>query len=134
MKKILLVVGKAGPSLDYALPRVKAHGALHALVLTPLSAFNREQVSKYAESVTERIVKTDLPTRDVVGDIVAIALSLGADAVLTFSELAVWAVAESCRRLGLRGPGPGAINARNKVRMRTRWREAAVPVPAFRQV
>lgn len=42
---------------------------------------------------------------DLVELITTRARAVGADAVLTFSEYAVVAVAEACRRLGLRVPG-----------------------------
>ncbi|MFE0515459.1 acetyl-CoA carboxylase biotin carboxylase subunit family protein, partial [Streptomyces sp. NPDC058964] len=56
------------------------------------------------------------------------------DAVLTFSEYAGVAVAEACRRLGLKGAGPAADLARDKRLMRATWDRHGIPQPRFRAV
>lgn len=66
--------------------------------------------------------------------ITARAREVGADAVLTFSEYAVVAVAEACRLLGLRGAGAAASLARDKRLMRATWDRRGVPQPRFRAV
>jgi biotin carboxylase len=54
--------------------------------------------------------------------------------VLTLSETGIVAVADACKQLGLRGPGPGVLASRDKMLMRERWREAGLPQPAFAPV
>jgi biotin carboxylase len=57
-----------------------------------------------------------------------------ADAVMGFSEYVLLAVTHAAQRLGLTGPGPGALTSRDKRLMRQRWGATGVAVPAFRRV
>jgi biotin carboxylase len=54
--------------------------------------------------------------------------------VVVFSEAAIDAVAAACEELGLRGPGPNVLLSRDKVLMRSTWRRAGLPGPAFAPV
>ncbi|MGA4844953.1 ATP-grasp domain-containing protein [Streptomyces sp. G5(2025)] len=80
------------------------------------------------------VTPTDAHRRDLVSLIVARAEAVGADAVLTFSEYAVVAVAEACEALGLAGAGHAAALARDKRLMRHTWRQQRLPQPEFRPV
>ncbi|WP_425329826.1 ATP-grasp domain-containing protein [Streptomyces alfalfae] len=71
---------------------------------------------------------------DLVSLIVSRARAVGADAVLTFSEYAVVAVAEACEALGLAGAGGAAALARDKRLMRRTWQRHGLPQPEFRPV
>ncbi|WP_430738975.1 ATP-grasp domain-containing protein [Streptomyces aureocirculatus] len=71
---------------------------------------------------------------DLVSLIVSRAHAVGADAVLTFSEYAVVAVAEACEALGLAGAGDAAALARDKRLMRHTWQQSTLPQPEFRPV
>jgi biotin carboxylase len=74
------------------------------------------------------------PSKDVTAAIIEAARRYEADGIVTFSELAVIAVADACLALGLPGPGPNARLARDKWQMRKRWAETGVPVPGFMRV
>jgi len=130
MKKILFVHAKGGVPLDHAVPRMAAHAQVHMLaVAPPADGTWREHCTDVIEAWAGQ------PRGDELVDlIVRTAKAIGADAVLAFSEYVILAVALAAERLGLPGPGPNVRLARDKRLMRERWREAGVPVPAFRRV
>lgn len=134
MKQILFVIGKGGPALEYALPKLAAQGNIHALIIAPISDFNQKEVIKHCDSIKQTTLETTLRGNEMVEQIVSAAKEINADAIITFSEFAIWAVAESCKQLGLRGPGLNVANARDKLKMRMRWLETGVPGPNFRGV
>ncbi|WP_420719196.1 ATP-grasp domain-containing protein [Streptomyces sp. NRRL S-1521] len=76
----------------------------------------------------------DAHRSDLVSLIVSRARAVGADAVLTFSEYAVVAVAEACEALGLAGAGGAPALARDKRLMRRTWQRHGLPQPEFRPV
>lgn len=133
-ESILLVTAVGGPALDYALPRLAARGEVHALALAPLSEFARAQLDVHGMSLLEADLSDDAPLEEVVSTIVGRARATGAEAIVTFSEYAVRAVAEASERLGLRGAGLNAAASRDKILMRERWTERGVPGPRWRPV
>lgn len=128
---IVFVHAFGGPPIDYVMPALARRCAVHTLLLSPASQYNRAIFQEFAQTVTER---SDVATAHVVDLIVNHARSVEASAVITFSEYLVVAVAEACEQLGLRGAGPNAVLARNKLAMRTRWAEAGIQVPEFHAV
>ncbi|MFG2356357.1 acetyl-CoA carboxylase biotin carboxylase subunit family protein [Streptomyces sp. NPDC048521] len=131
MSKVLYVHAKGGPPAGYALARVAARAAVHLLALSELPAATAADAGRRCASV---VTALDTQGRDLVELITARAREVGADAVITFSEYAVVAVAEASRRLGLRGAGPAAARARDKRLMRTVWERHGIPQPRFRAV
>ncbi|GAA3116697.1 hypothetical protein GCM10010521_00590 [Streptomyces rameus] len=130
MAKVLYVHAKGGPPVGYALDRVAARAAVHLLALSELPA----GVAEHAEGLCASVVRGEAGTDDLVELIASRAREVGADAVVTFSEYAVVAVAEASRRLGLRGAGPTAVLARDKRLMRAAWERRGIPQPRFRTV
>lgn len=131
MSKVLYVHAKGGPPAGYALTRVAARAAVHLLALSELPAAVAADAGRRCASV---VPADDAQGRDLVELITARAREVGADAVITFSEYAVVAVAEASRRLGLRGAGPAAALARDKRLMRAAWERRGIPQPRFRSV
>lgn len=132
--QIVLVLGIGGPALDYALPRLARRGDVHVLCVVDPSPFNRRAVEACAATVVVAPVTPATTHAELVTAIERFARGCGADAVLTFSEYAVHAVADACERLGLRGAGPDAMRSRDKWAMRSTWERAAVPGPRFVRV
>ncbi|MFF4185217.1 acetyl-CoA carboxylase biotin carboxylase subunit family protein [Streptomyces sp. NPDC001691] len=131
MSKVLLVHAKGGPPLGHVLSRTAARAEVHLLALSALPP----SVAGSARRLCASIVKpADAQRSDLVDLIVSRAQAVGADAVLTFSEYAVVAVAEACEVLGLAGAGPAAALARDKRLMRRTWKERGLPQPEFRAV
>ncbi|WP_369372736.1 acetyl-CoA carboxylase biotin carboxylase subunit family protein [Streptomyces sp. cg36] len=131
MSKVLLVHAKGGPPLGHVLSRTAARADVHLLALSALPPVVADSARRLCASV---VTPDDAQRRDLVSLIVSRARAVGADAVLTFSEYAVVAVAEACRALGLAGPGGAAALARDKRLMRRTWREHRLPQPEFRSV
>ncbi|POX56295.1 ATP-grasp domain-containing protein [Streptomyces sp. Ru71] len=131
MAKVLYVHAKGGPPIGYALPRVAARSEVHLLALSELPADRAAGVRGLCASVVARGAADE---GDLVELIASRAREVGADAVVTFSEYAVVAVAEASRRLGLRGAGPAAALARDKRLMRGAWERQGIPQPRFRAV
>ncbi|MEU1010303.1 ATP-grasp domain-containing protein [Streptomyces sp. NPDC005890] len=131
MSKVLYVHAKGGPPAGHALKRVAARSAVHLLALSELPAGVAAEASRLCDSVVTHATAEE---RDLVELITARAREVGADAVVTFSEYAVVAVAEASRRLGLRGAGPTAALARDKRLMRAAWERRGLPQPRFRSV
>ncbi|MFF9815075.1 acetyl-CoA carboxylase biotin carboxylase subunit family protein [Streptomyces sp. NPDC014006] len=129
MAKVLYVHAKGGPPVGYALPRVAARSEVHLLALSELPAGH--PLSELCASV---VARGATGADDLVELIVSRAREVGADAVVTFSEYAVVAVAEASHRLGLRGAGPAAALARDKRLMRAAWERRGIPQPRFRPV
>ncbi|MER6628968.1 ATP-grasp domain-containing protein [Streptomyces sp. NPDC000987] len=130
MARVLLVHARAGAPPEYTIPKVAAVADTCVLAVTPLSATARSVADTCCETVVD--ISDSRPHADqLVEHIVAAAHRVGADAVLTFSEFAVIAVAEACQRLGLPGPGPNVRRARDKRAMREVWQRAGVPVPTW---
>ncbi|MCF3122091.1 ATP-grasp domain-containing protein [Streptomyces arenae] len=131
MSKVLLVHAKGGPPLGHVLSRTAAKAQVHLLALSALPPAVAGDARELCASV---VTPTDAQRTDLVSLIVARAEAVGADAVLTFSEYAVVAVAEACEVLGLPGAGGAAALARDKRLMRRTWREHGLPQPEFRPV
>ncbi|MET7363765.1 ATP-grasp domain-containing protein [Streptomyces sp. NPDC005562] len=131
MSKVLLVHAKGGPPLGHVLSRTAAKAEVHLLALSALPP----SVAGAARGLCASVVTpTEAQRSDLVSLIVAQAGAVGADAVLTFSEYAVVAVAEACEKLGLAGAGAAAALARDKRLMRRTWHEHGLPQPEFRPV
>lgn len=131
MSKVLLVHAKGGPPLGHVLSRAAAKAQVHLLALSALPPAVAGDAHRLCASVVTPI---DADRGDLVSLIVARAKAVGADAVLTFSEYAVVAVAEACEALGLPGAGGAAALARDKRLMRRTWHEHGLPQPEFRPV
>ncbi|ANP51057.1 biotin carboxylase [Streptomyces griseochromogenes] len=131
MTKVLYVHAKGGPPMGYALPRVAARSAVHLLALSDLPVDVAADPARLCASV---VARGDADERDLVELIASRAREVGADAVITFSEYAVVAVAEASRLLGLRGAGPAAALARDKRLMRAAWEGRGIPQPRFTAV
>ncbi|MGA5323332.1 ATP-grasp domain-containing protein [Streptomyces seoulensis] len=131
MSQVLYVHAKGGPPVGHALDRVAARSTVHLLLLSALPEELEQDAARLCASV---VAPSGAEQRDLVELITARAREVGADAVLTFSEYAVVAVAEACRRLGLRGAGAAAGLARDKRLMRAAWDRCGVPQPRFRAV
>ncbi|MYR85610.1 ATP-grasp domain-containing protein [Streptomyces sp. SID685] len=131
MSQVLYVHAKGGPPVGHALTRVAGRATVHLLALSGLPVGVREDAARLCASV---VTPSRAEHADLVELITTRARAVGADAVLTFSEYAVVAVAEACRRLGLRGAGAAAALARDKRLMRATWDRHGVPQPRFRPV
>lgn len=131
MSKVLLVHAKGGPPLGHVITRAAARAEVHLLALSALPP----AVAGMAEhSCASVLTPADARHTDLVALIVSRAEAVGADAVLTFSEYAVVAVAEACEVLGLAGAGSAAALARDKRLMRRTWHEHGLAQPEFRPV
>lgn len=130
---ILFVYMRGGPPLEYALPRMAAHGDVHFLTIRQPPKHTEELWRGYCTSFIEAHEEGAGGQR-LVELIVEQASAVHADAIVTFAEFALMAVSDAARRLGLRGAGPNTIASRDKRRMRAAWREAGVPSPRFRPV
>jgi biotin carboxylase len=130
---MLFVHAKGGVPLEFAIPRLAACAEVHVLALAPPPSASlakwRSLCAGYADRTADR-----LRGEALVEEIVTSAKAIGADAVLGFSEYVLMAVTYAAERLGLDGPGPGALASRDKRLMRERWAAGGVPVPAFRRV
>ncbi|MGW7414309.1 ATP-grasp domain-containing protein [Streptomyces sp. NPDC054863] len=122
---------KGGPPLGHVLSRTAARAEVHLLALSALPPSVEDAARRLCASV---VTPSDAQRSDLVSLIVSRAGAVGADAVLTFSEYAVVAVAEACGALGLAGAGSAAALARDKRLMRRRWQEHGLPQPEFRPV
>ncbi|MEU2794329.1 ATP-grasp domain-containing protein [Streptomyces sp. NPDC007100] len=131
MSTVLLVHAKGGPPLGHVLSRAAARADVHLLALSALPPSVAASAERLCASV---VLPADAERADLVSLIVARAEAVGADAVLTFSEYAVVAVAEACEALGLAGAGDAAALARDKRMMRHTWHRHGLPQPAFRPV
>ncbi|MFF1477235.1 ATP-grasp domain-containing protein [Streptomyces sp. NPDC058301] len=131
MSKVLLVHAKGGPPLGHVLSRTAARAEVHLLALSALPPTVADSARRLCASV---VTPTAAQRSDLVSLIVSRAEAVGADAVLTFSEYAVVAVAEACEALGLAGAGAAAALARDKRLMRRTWQEHGLPQPEFRAV
>jgi len=131
VSKVLFVYAKGGPPLGYALSRVAARSAVHLLALSALPP----TVAASADRLCASVLRPSEPERrDLVSLIVSRAQAVGADAVVTFSEYAVVAVAEACEKLGLAGAGGSCALARDKRMMRRTWQDQGISQPRFRPV
>ncbi|MEU9115659.1 ATP-grasp domain-containing protein [Streptomyces sp. NPDC048483] len=131
MSTVLFVYAKGGPPLGYALSRVAARSAVHLLALSTLPS----TAAPAAERLCASVVNPDRAERDdLVSLIVSRAEAVGADAIVTFSEYAVVAVAEACAKLGLAGAGGSSALARDKRLMRRAWMQRGISQPRFRPV
>lgn len=131
MHKVLFVHAKGGPPLGHALSRVAAKSAVHVLALSALPAAVEATATRLCASV---LVPDEAERHDLVSLIAGRAEEVGADAVVTFSEYAVVAVAEACEKLGLAGPGVSCALARDKRLMRRTWQQHGTSQPRFRPV
>ena len=126
---LYVVPGVGGQPPEYALPRLRKHGDVHALLVATFSEVKDQVMREWCASV--RWVDQDAPMPDTI---VEVAREVGADAIVAFSEFAIVAVAEACEQLGLRGPGPNVLRSRDKAVMRQVWQEASLPNPPFEPV
>ncbi|MFE3886782.1 acetyl-CoA carboxylase biotin carboxylase subunit family protein [Streptomyces lydicus] len=131
MSKVLFVYAKGGPPLGYALSRVAARSAVHLLALSALPPTVAASAGRLCASV---LSPSEPERQDLVSLIVSRAQAVGADAVVTFSEYAVVAVAEACEKLGLAGAGNSCALARDKRMMRRTWQDQGISQPRFRPV
>ncbi|KUL64105.1 l-amino acid ligase [Streptomyces sp. NRRL S-1521] len=131
MSKVLLVHAKGGPPLGHVLSRTAARAQVHLLALSALPPAVADSAGRLCASV---VTPGDAHRSDLVSLIVSRARAVGADAVLTFSEYAVVAVAEACEALGLAGAGGAPALARDKRLMRRTWQRHGLPQPEFRPV
>ncbi|MFD9489438.1 acetyl-CoA carboxylase biotin carboxylase subunit family protein [Streptomyces sp. NPDC059991] len=131
MSKVLLVHAKGGPPLGHVLSRTAARAEVHLLALSALPPTVAGSARRLCASV---VTPAEAERSDLVSLIVSRAEAVGADAVLTFSEYAVVAVAEACEALGLAGAGGASELARDKRLMRRTWQEHGLPQPEFRAV
>jgi biotin carboxylase len=131
--KILFVYGRGGTPPGYLLPQIAEHAELHLLALAPLPEADRDDWEVVCASITAR-EQGEHDGDALVTLITEHARRLEVQAITTASEFLVVAVAESARRLGLRGAGPQVGRARDKRLMRRIWADAGVPVPDFRAV
>lgn len=131
MSTVLLVHAKGGPPLGHVLSRTAARADVHLLALSALPAAVAGSAARLCASVT---TPDNASRGDLVSLIVSRAREVAADAVITFSEYAVVAVAEACEKLGLPGAGAAAALARDKRLMRSTWQRSGLPQPAFRPV
>ncbi len=128
---IVFVHAFGGPPIDHVMPVLARRCTVHALLLSAITPYNLAIFQEFAQTVTQR---PDVPGTHVVDLVTCHAQGVRADAVLTFSEFLVVAVAKASERMGLRGAGPQAVMARNKLAMRRRWMEIGIPTPAFHPV
>lgn len=133
MKRILHVHAPGGAPLEHAFPRLSACGELHVLAVGPLPETTQAQWRPNCTTVTDRSDEA-LSGESLVTAIVDHAQALAADAVVFLSEFMVLAVAEATQRMGMPGPGRGALFSRDKRLMREVWQETGVPIPRFRRV
>jgi biotin carboxylase len=126
---VYVVTGVGGTPPEFAMPRLRKHGDVHALIVGGFSPTVDRVMRGWSSSVTW--ADPDAPMPDTI---VALARDVQADAVVAFSEFAIVAVAEACAELGLRGPGPNVLGSRDKVEMRAVWRERGLPGPEFAPV
>ena len=126
---VYVMTGIGGTPPEFAMPRLRRHGDVHALVVSGFSEAVDRVMRGWASSVTW--ADPDAPMPDTI---VELARDVRADAVVAFSEFAIVAVAEACAELGLRGPGPNVLRSRDKVEMRKVWREHGLPGPEFEPV
>lgn len=131
MSKVLLVHAKGGPPLGHVLSRTAARAEVHLLALSALPPAVADSAGRLCASV---VTPDGAHRSDLVSLIASRARAVGADAVLTFSEYAVVAVAEACEALGLAGAGGAAALARDKRVMRRAWQRHGLPQPEFRPV
>jgi biotin carboxylase/GNAT superfamily N-acetyltransferase len=132
MPAVLYLHARGGTALEYALPRVAAHAEVHLLAVAPPPEVSRAEWEPHLASLT-RFEEAPVGAA-LTEQVVSSARKVGADAVFTLSEFALLPVAAACDRLGMRGPGPKAVLARDKRRMREVWEAAGVPVPRHRRV
>jgi biotin carboxylase len=130
---LLLVCARGGPPLSDVIPRVASVTEPHVLKLAEPPPGAESVIDRHCASVTDSTGE-DLHGEALVDHIVAVAKSVSAEGVLSFSEFAVIAAAKAADRLDLPGPGRGVIRARNKRLMRAAWAEAGVPIPRFQPV
>ncbi|MEV0581066.1 ATP-grasp domain-containing protein [Streptomyces sp. NPDC050392] len=131
MSKVLLVHAKGGPPLGHVLSRAAARSQVHLLALSALPPSVAGSAARLCASVE---TPADAERANLVSLIVSRARAVRAEAVLTFSEYAVVAVAEACEELGLAGAGSASALARDKRLMRRTWQEHGLPQPEFRPV
>lgn len=124
--EIVFAYAFGGPPIDYVMPALARRCTVHVLLLSACTPYNKAVIQRFAQTVTEQ---QDVPAQHLV-DVIA-EHAQGVSAIVTVSEFLVIAVAEACERLGLRGAGPAAVLARNKLAMRARWAQVGLPVPEF---
>lgn len=126
---ILYVTVVGGPALEYSMPRLQRYGDVHALLFSTRSQSVEDKLRTWCKSVHWDRVGAPVPDA-----IVDTARRVAADAIVTFSEFAIIAVGAACEQLGLPGPGPNVARSRDKVAMRSVWREHGLPGPRFAAV
>ncbi len=134
MSSVLFVYAAAGPSVDYALPRLARHARVVTVLMVRPSEEVRQVLGVYSSEIVDFTTCIEMRYESVRDELVRIAKKASVDAVLTLAELAVELVADVAAVLGLRGAGPNAVFSRDKVKMRERWADAGVPEPRFHAV
>jgi biotin carboxylase len=122
---LYVIPSVGGPPPEFALPRLRRHGNVHALLVAPPSPSLAPLLDEWCSSVRYGSLDAMLEC------IVEAARDVCADAIVAFSEFAIVAVAAASEALGLRGPGANVIRSRDKVQMRATWKEHGLSGPAY---
>ena len=135
-KNIVFVAGFAGASLDYALPKVKAHGNLHTIIIAKLTDQKLSAVVRHSDSyvISPTVLEKNAKEEALIESICDFCRLKKADALVSLDEFSIVAVAKASKRLGLRGPGSNVNLARNKIRMRDALVGAGVQCPNYMAV
>lgn len=134
MSTLLFVYAPAGPPLPYLLARAGAHGAIHTLLAGTPPPDHRALLERHCASVISLAPGERNDNFGLQERIVASARAVGADAILSFSELVVPPVAGAAAELGLRGAGPNVWQTRDKWAMREAYVRAGLRSPRYRRV
>jgi biotin carboxylase len=133
MRKICYVVGVAGTSLDYALPRIMKKGKVYALVSAPLPSDKIEFLTKYCIEVKliTNLTEEYFDEQCLESEIISYANKINADAIVTLDEFSITPVSMAALKLNLRGAGVNIKRSRNKFYMRESFSQADVPNPKY---
>jgi biotin carboxylase len=131
-KKVLWVIGAGGAPFEYVLPKLARYAEVFAFLAVKANAEGQNLLKQWCADVV--YFDGGEESEGITPAVVQAARRFEVDGIVTFSELGVMAVAQACQELGLPGPGPNAVLARDKWLMRQRWAEAGIPVPKFAKV
>lgn len=133
MKNICYIVGIAGASLDFALPRLIKKGKIYSLIAAPLPDDKINILREFCTDVREipDLGKIDFNEESLETNIISYAQEISADAILTLDEFSIAAVSRAAVKLNLRGAGVNVNRSRNKFLMREHFRKQGVPNPKY---
>jgi hypothetical protein len=131
MATVLYVYAAGSPPLEKVIPQIAAVADVHLVAFSSLP--RAHQGTWPSCTVSTRHVTPDYET-DLVEILTQRAKQIRAQAIMTFSELAVLAVAKACLQLGLAGAGERVLRAQDKRLTRKVWRTAGLPAPRFEPV